>query len=252
MLAKRLVPCLDIKDGMVVKGTKFKDIKTVDDPVTLAKIYSDVGADELVFYDISASHEGRGTFLDIAKNVAENISIPFTIGGGIRTVDDFDAALKAGADKISINSSAVKNPQLIKEASLRFGAQCVVLSMDVLQTGDNKWEVVVNGGRIKTGMDAIEWAIKGENLGAGELVINSIDSDGVKDGYDIPLLKAIREVVQIPIIASGGAGTMEHFKDVFQESNVDAALAASVFHFGEIEIKDLKKYLQNNNIEMRL
>ncbi len=251
MLTKRIVPCLDVRDGKVVKGTKFKDIKEVDDPVKLAKFYNDNGADELVFYDITASHEGRGIFLDIVKETAKEVFIPFAVGGGVSTVDDFKALLRAGADKISINSSAVKNPDLIREASEKFGAQCVVLSIDAKKIGDKKWTVVINGGRVDTEMDVVEWAKKGVELGAGEIVLNSIETDGVKGGYDIELMQEVGKAVNVPLIASGGAGTKEHFRDVLKEGGADAALAASVFHFQEILIPELKEYLISEGIPMR-
>lgn len=251
MLTKRIVPCLDVKNGRVVKGQKFQGLQDVDDPVELAKFYSEIGADELVFYDITASNEQRNIFLDVVEKTAYNVYIPFTVGGGIRTVDDFNSVLRAGADKVSVNSAAVKNPNIIKEAALKFGRQCVVLSIDCKRNGQS-WEVYVNGGRTATGIDAIQWAKHGEELGAGELVLNSIDSDGVKGGFDIELNKVVSDLVKIPVIASGGAGTMEHFLDVFKNGKADAGLAASVFHFGEIDIKDLKKYLVENGINMRV
>jgi len=230
MLTKRIIPCLDVKNNMVVKGKKFKNIKILADPVELAKKYRDSGADELVFYDISATHEGRDIFLDTVRNIAKNIDIPFTVGGGIRTINDFTNALFAGADKISVNSAAVNNPELINEASNKFGNQCVVLSLDVKTVG-NQWKIYVNGGRKNTGLDAIQWAIEGVQRGAGELVINAIDEDGVQSGYAIDLMKAIAGVVSVPIIASGGAGKLEHFKDILTGDYVDGALAASVFHY---------------------
>lgn len=251
MISKRIIPCFDVRDGIVVKGTKFQDIKEVSEPIVLAKKYNAMGADELVFYDITASFEGRKLFTEIVEKIANEVFIPLTVGGGISTVEDFSRVLKAGADKVSINSSAVKNPQLISDAAKKFGSQCVVLSMDVKRV-DGKFMVFVKGGRENTGLDAIEWAIKGEALGAGELVINSMDVDGVKNGFDKELLQAIAKVVTIPIIASGGAGNMEHFKDVFQIEGVDAGLAASIFHYGEVEIPELKKYLKNENIPIRI
>ena len=250
MLTKRIIPCLDVKNDMVVKGKKFKDIQTLADPVVLAKKYRDSGADELVFYDISATHEGRNIFLDTVRNIAREIDIPFTVGGGIRTIDDFTQALFAGADKISINSAAVKNPDLINEAANKFGSQCVVLSLDVKAVGD-QWKIYVNGGRKDTGLDAIQWAIEGVERGAGELVINAIDEDGIQSGYAVDLMKAIAAAVNVPIIASGGAGKLEHFKEILTGDYVDGALAASVFHYNMIEIPKLKTYLTENNINVR-
>lgn len=251
MLTKRIIPCLDVDHGRVVKGVKFQGLQDVDDPVELAKHYSDIGADELVFYDITASSEKREIFLDVVERTAYNVYIPFTVGGGIRTIDDFNKVLRAGADKVSVNSAAVKDPDLITEAALKFGSQCVVLSIDAKRSGDS-WEVYINGGRTPTGIDAVEWAIRGKKLGAGELVLNSIDSDGVKNGFDLDLNRIVSEKVDLPVIASGGAGTMEHFADVFKEGKADAGLAASVFHFGEIDIKDLKRYLIAQGINMRI
>ena len=251
MLTKRIVPCLDVDHGRVVKGVKFQGLQDVDDPVELAKHYSDIGADELVFYDITASNEEREIFLDVVEKTAYNVYIPFTVGGGIRTIDDFNKVLRAGADKVSVNSAAVKNPQLITEAALKFGSQCVVLSIDAKRSGDS-WEVYVNGGRTPTGIDAVEWAVRGEKAGAGELVLNSSDADGVKTGFDLELNRVISESVTLPVIASGGAGTKEHFLEVFREGKADAGLAASVFHFGEIDIRELKKYLKENGVNMRI
>lgn len=251
LLTKRIVPCLDVDHGRVVKGVKFKGLQDVDDPVELAKFYSDAGADELVFYDITASNEKRDIFLDVVEKTAYNVYIPFTVGGGIRTIDDFNKVLRAGADKVSVNSSAVKNPDLITEAALKFGNQCVVLSIDAKRAGDS-WEVYINGGRTPTGIDAVEWAIRGEKLGAGELVLNSIDADGVKTGFDLELNRTVSQAVHLPVIASGGAGKKEDFLDVFREGKADAGLAASVFHFGEIDIRELKKYLKENGVNMRI
>jgi cyclase len=251
MLTKRIIPCLDVKNGRVVKGTNFTHLMDVDDPVSLASFYSDSGADELVFYDITASFEGRKLFSDVLKKVAENVFIPLTVGGGINSLDDFDRVLKCGADKVSVNSGAVANPQLIKEAAKRYGNQCVVLSMDV-KLVDGKYKVFSKGGRIPTDIDAVEWAKFGEDNGAGEIVVNSIDTDGVKHGFDLPMLTAICNAVNLPIIASGGAGCEQHFIDLFKNVNVDAGLGASVFHFKQIDIKDLKKLLKANNIEVRI
>lgn len=251
MITKRIIPCLDVRDGRVVKGTNFEGLKDVDDPVELAKYYNNSLADELVFYDITASYERRKLFVNVLEKVANEIFIPLTVGGGINTIKDFDMVLKSGADKVSVNSGAIKNPDLIREAAEKYGNQCVVLSIDIKRV-NGRYSVFSKGGREDTGIDAIEWAVKGEKNGAGELVINSIDTDGVKNGFDIELLKEIADNVSIPLIASGGAGNMEHFKDVFQVKGVDAGLAASIFHFKEIDIKELKEYLQKNNIKVRI
>jgi len=249
MLAKRIIPCLDVDKGRVVKGKKFKNIQDVDDPVSLGKRYSLEGADELVFYDITASYEERDIFLHIVEKIAQEVSIPFTIGGGIKEVEDFRKVLLAGADKVSVNSSAVRNPELIHNAAKKFGAQCVVLSIDAKREG-NSWSVYVKGGRENTGIDAVEWAKRGQELGAGEICINSIDTDGVKNGYDIQLIEKLNRELSIPIIASGGAGNMAHFSQVLR-NGADAALAASVFHYREIEIKELKEYLYTEKIPIR-
>jgi cyclase len=251
MLAKRIIPCLDVKDGRVVKGTNFTNLADVNDPVTLASFYSDSGADELVFYDITASSEGRKLFADVLKRVAENVFIPLTVGGGINTLDDFDRVLKCGADKVSVNSGAINNPSLISKAAVKYGNQCVVLSMDVKRV-NGKFVVFSKGGRVQTDLEAVSWAKFGEDSGAGELVVNSIDTDGVKGGFDIEMLSAICDKVNIPVIASGGAGNVQHFVDLFKSVNVDAGLGASVFHHKQILIKDLKKVLKQNNIEVRL
>ena len=251
MITKRIIPCLDVRDGRVVKGTNFEGLKDVDDPVELAKYYNNSLADELVFYDITASYEDRSLFVNVLKNVAKEIFIPLTVGGGINSIKDFDIVLKSGADKVSVNSGAIKNSNLIKEAAEKYGNQCVVLSIDIKRV-NGRYSVFAKGGREDTGIDAIKWAINGEKNGAGELVINSIDTDGVKNGFDIELLKEIADNVSIPLIASGGAGNMEHFKDVFAVKGVDAGLAASIFHYKEIDIKDLKEYLSKNNINVRL
>ena len=250
MLAKRIVPCLDVRDGRVVKGKQFKNIRDVDDPVTLGKFYSEQGADELVFYDITATHEKRNIFIDVVRAVAEAIDIPFTIGGGIASIDDFHQVLRAGADKVSVNSAAVMRPDLIREAALRFGSQCVVLSIDAKRDGRGGWQVYVEGGRKNTGIDAIAWAQQGVALGAGEICMNSMDADGEKAGFDLELNRRLATELPVPIIASGGAGTMEDFKRVF-DVGVDAALAASVFHFGQIPIPELKKYLSEEGVAMR-
>ncbi len=251
MIAKRIIPCLDIRDGKVVKGVNFKGVKDVDSPVNLAKRYNDEGADELVFYDITASFEGRQLFTDVLKQIAGEIFIPLTVGGAINTVQDFDRVLKAGADKVSVNSGAIKNANLISEAAKKYGNQCVVLSMDVARV-NGKYHVFAKGGREDVQIDAIEWAKKCEALGAGEIVLNSIDTDGVKNGFDLQMLKDLAKAVNIPIIASGGAGNKEHFKQLFEISGIDAGLAASIFHFKELEISDLKQYLAQNNIPVRI
>ena len=252
MITKRIIPCLDVKDGRVVKGVNFLGLADVSSPVKLAEFYSSCGADELVFYDITASFEGRKLFTDILTEVASKIFIPLTVGGGINTLDDFDRVLKCGADKVSVNSGAIKNPNLIYEAAQKYGDQCVVLSVDVKRV-DGKFCVFAKGGRENTGLDAIEWIKQGEKNGAGEIVVNSIDTDGVKQGFDIELLKIVNDVVNVPVIASGGAGNIQHFVDLFNEiPDIDAGLAASIFHFGEVEIKDLKQVLKDNNINVRL
>jgi len=252
MITKRIIPCLDVRNGKVVKGIKFEGVKDIEDPVKLAKIYNDMGADELVFYDITATNEGRKLFTDIVEQVANEVFIPLTVGGGINTLEDFDRVLKAGADKVSVNSGAIKNPDLIREAALKYGNQCVVLSIDVKRV-DGLFKIFLNGGRKETELDAIEWVKKCYELGAGEIVVNSIDMDGVKKGFDLELLKAISSVVNVPVIASGGAGKMEDFKILFENlPKVDAGLAASIFHFGEVKIPDLKKYLKDQNIKVRI
>ena len=251
MLAKRIVPCLDVRNGKVVKGINFIGIKEIDNPVELAKFYNKAGADELVFYDITASVEERKLFTDILKEVASQIFIPLTVGGGINTVDDFDRVLKAGADKVSVNSGAIKDPKLIEKAAKKYGNQCVVLSVDVKRV-DGKFKVFAKGGRENTGIDAIEWFVQGQENGAGEVVVNSIDNDGVKNGFDLELLSILSNKLSIPIIASGGAGNMEHFRELFKIKGVDAGLAASIFHFKEIEIMELKKYLRKNGVEVRI
>ncbi len=251
MITKRIIPCLDVRDGRVVKGINFTGIQDVANPVELAHFYNDSGADELVFYDITASHEGRALFTDVLKQVASEIFIPLTVGGGINTVGDFDRVLKCGADKVSVNSGAINNPELITEAAKKYGDQCVVLSMDIKRV-DGEFHIFKNGGRIDTGINAIEWAVDGEKRGAGELVVNSIDTDGIKQGFDIELLKEISSRVSIPVIASGGAGKKEDFVDLFNANWADAGLAASIFHRKELSIKELKTYLIENNIEMRI
>ena len=252
MITKRIIPCLDVRDGRVVKGTNFLGLRDVSSPVSLAEFYSDGGADELVFYDITASAEGRALFTDILTETASKVFIPLTVGGGINTLDDFDRVLKCGADKVSVNSGAIRNPALIKEAALKYGSQCVVLSADVKRV-NGEFRVFARGGRDDTGMEAISWIKKCVDNGAGEIVVNSIDTDGVKNGFDLPMLKAVCDAVNVPVIASGGAGSTEHFIELFKEiPTIDAGLAASVFHFGEIKISELKKSLAENNIEVRL
>ncbi len=252
MITKRIIPCLDVKNGRVVKGTNFQGLNDVSSPIELAKYYSDNGADELVFYDITASFEERRLFTDILCEVAKNVFIPLTVGGGINTVEDFDRVLKCGADKVSVNSGAIKNPELIREAAMKYGNQCVVISADVKRV-DGQFLVFAKGGRENTGMEAISWIKKCVELGAGEVVVNSIDTDGVKGGFDIELLKLVCEAVNVPVIASGGAGNIQHFVELFKEiPNIDAGLAASIFHFGEVKISDLKQELKNNNITVRL
>ncbi len=253
MYAKRIIPCLDIHNGRVVKGVNFVNLRDAGDPVEIAKLYNQAGADELVFLDITATHEARATVVELARRVAETVFIPFTIGGGIRTVEDFRLLLKEGADKISINSSAIRNPRLISDAADKFGRQCVVVAIDAKRREDGSgFNVYINGGRIDTGMDALEWAMEADRLGAGEILLTSMDCDGTKAGYDLELTRLISEHVSIPVIASGGAGTMEHFKDALTEGKADAALAASLFHFREIEIKDLKEYLHKEHVPVRL
>lgn len=250
MYAKRIIPCLDVKDGRVVKGTSFVNLRDAGDPVEAAIAYDKQGADELVFLDITASSDSRAIVTDMVSAVANSIFIPFTVGGGIRTVDDFTDILRAGADKVSVNSAAVKNPDIINEASYKFGSQCVVCAIDAKRTG-NSWEVYINGGRIPVGMDAVKWAVEAEKRGAGEILLTSMDCDGQKQGYDLELTKAVSESVGIPVIASGGAGALEHFYDAFTEGKADAVLAASLFHFGEIPIPVLKEYLDVKGISVR-
>lgn len=252
MITKRIIPCLDVKDGRVVKGVNFLGLADVSSPVKLAKFYSDSGADELVFYDITASAEGRALFTDILREVASTIFVPLTVGGGINTVDDFDRVLKCGADKVSVNSGAIKRPALIEDAAKKYGNQCVVISADVKRV-DGVFRVFAKGGRENTGMEAIDWIKHAVDLGAGEVVVNSIDTDGVKNGFDLEMLEKVLSVVNVPVIASGGAGSAEDFVTLFQRlPDIDAGLAASVFHFGEIDIKDLKRELKRNNINVRL
>ncbi len=251
MHAKRVIPCLDVKEGRVVKGTSFVDLRDAGDPVEAAVEYDRQGADELVLLDITASAEGRGTMVELVREVARHIFIPFTVGGGIRTVEDFQELLRAGADKISVNSAAFRNPQLIQDAARRFGSQCVVCAIDAKRREEGGWTVFLNGGRIDTGKDAVAWAIKAVELGAGEILLTSMDCDGQKDGYDLELTQAVSKRVSVPVIASGGAGKLEHFYDAFERGWADAVLAASLFHFGEIRIPDLKAYLASRNIPVR-
>ncbi len=252
MFTKRIIPCLDCKDGRVVKGTNFVNLRDGGDPVEVATLYDKSGADELVFLDITASSDGRNTTVDLVRKVAEKLFIPFTVGGGIRTVEDFKVLLREGADKISINSAAIMNPTLISEAADKFGSQCVVVAIDAKRQPDGHWSIYKNGGRVDMHMDAVEWAMKAEKLGAGEILLTSMDCDGTKAGYDIELTRAIADSVSIPVIASGGAGTMEDFYDAFTKGKADAALAASLFHYKELEIGDLKKYLSDKGIPMRM
>ncbi len=251
MITKRIIPCLDVRDGRVIKGKNFTGIQDVNDPVELAKYYNDTGADELVFYDITASVEQRSLFTEVLRRVASQIFIPLTVGGGINTVEDFARVLSCGADKVSVNSGAIRNPELIAQAAQKYGNQCVVLSMDVKRV-NGKFHIFAKGGREDTGMDAIDWAMRGEQNGAGELVVNSIDTDGVKQGFDLGMLEEISRHVRIPIIASGGAGKKEDFSELFRLKGVDAGLAASIFHYKELVIRDLKQYLKAQQIETRV
>lgn len=252
MLTKRIIPCLDVHAGRVVKGVNFVNIRDAGDPVEIAAVYDKAGADELTFLDITASSDARNIMLDVVKRVAEQVFIPFTVGGGIRTVEDFREILKAGADKISVNSAALKRPELISEAAWRFGSQCVVVAIDAKRREDGSgWDVYLNGGRVNTGRDAVEWAVEAEKRGAGEILLTSMDCDGTKNGYDIELTRKVSDNVKIPVIASGGAGTMEHFYEALTEGRADAVLAASLFHYKEMEIMDLKKYLKKKGIEVR-
>ena len=251
MYAKRIIPCLDIKDGRVVKGVNFVDLRDAGDPVEVAAAYSREGADEVVFLDITATHEGRATVVDLAARVAEQLSIPFTVGGGIRTVEDFHDILRQGADKISINSAAIERPGLISEAAERFGSQCVVVAIDARRREGGGWDVYKHGGRLNTGLDALEWAVRAEKLGAGEILLTSMDCDGTKAGYDLELTAAVSERVGIPVIASGGAGSMEHFAEALLQGKADAVLAASLFHYHEVDIGALKTYLAARGIPVR-
>lgn len=251
MLAKRIIPCLDVQDGKVVKGVNFVGIREVGDPVECAVEYDRQGADEITFLDITATHEGRSTMIDVVRNTARKVFVPLTVGGGIRTVDDFREILRAGADKISVNSAAVRNPQLIHDAAERFGSQCVVVAIDAKRRPDGGFTVVVNGGRIDMKLDAIEWARTCEQLGAGELLLTSMDTDGCRNGFDLELTNAVTEAVHIPVIASGGCGSLEHFSEVFEKTGADAALAASLFHFRELTVEQVKDHLSSRHIPVR-
>ena len=251
MLAKRISPCLDVKDGRVVKGVNFVGLRDAGDPVELAKYYSDAGADEIVFLDITATHEARKTVADVVERTAEQVFVPLTVGGGIRTLEDFQVLLRAGADKISVNSAAVRDPELIARAAERFGSQCVVLAIDAKRRENGRFEVVVNGGRVFTGLDAVEWAREGERLGAGEILLTSMDADGTKAGFDLDMTRTVTQAVSIPVIASGGCGSLEHFAQVFEQTGCDAALAASLFHFGELTVEQVKAYLADRQIPVR-
>lgn len=252
MLTKRIIPCLDVNMGRVVKGINFINLKDVGDPVEIADFYNKEGADEIVFLDITATHEGRKTMIDVVRRTAEKVFIPLTVGGGIKGIDDFKEILRAGADKISINSAAVRDPELIARAASKFGSQCVVVAIDGRKTDKGGYNVVVNGGRIDTGLDLLKWAKRVEQLGAGEILLTSMDADGTKNGYDIEMTEAVCSQVNIPVIASGGCGSLEHFKEVFVKTSADAALAASLFHYKELTINEVKKYLQKSGIEVRL
>ena len=251
MHTKRIIPCLDVKQGRVVKGVKFVNIKDAGDPVEMAQLYSEKGADELVFLDITASSDKRNIMIDVVERAGDVVFIPFTVGGGLRNIEDIKAILRAGADKVSLNTSAVQKPDLLKESSKVFGSQCIVLAIDAKRKGES-WEVYTHGGRVSTGMDAVEWAKKAENLGCGEILLTSMDADGTKNGYDIPLTKAISEAVNIPVIASGGTGNAEHIYEVLTKGKADAALAASIFHYEEHSIRKVKEYLRSKNVSVRL
>ncbi len=253
MFTKRIIPCLDVKDGRVVKGINFVDLKDAGDPVEVAKAYDKAGADEVVFLDITASSDQRNTVVDMVRRVAENVFIPFTVGGGIRTVEDFKAILREGADKISVNSAAIDNPKLISDAAEKFGSQCVVVAIDAKKRADGSgWNIYKHGGRIDVGKDAVEWAMEAERLGAGEILLTSMDCDGTKAGYDIDLTRAISSAVSVPVIASGGAGEKDHFYEALTIGGADAALAASLFHYKELEIMELKKYLSEKGVSVRM
>ncbi len=251
MLAKRIIPCLDVREGKVVKGVKFEGVRDVGDPVELAEVYNRQGADEIVFYDITASYEKRGVMLDVVRETAKRVFVPLTVGGGIKTVDDIRDTLRAGADKVSVNSQAVKNPQLIKDGADIFGSQCICVGIDAKKVSEGKWTVYINGGRVNMGIDLIDWVKRVEELGAGEICLNSIDADGTKEGFDLPMLKAVCEAVNIPVIASGGAGKLADFNEVFEKTGATAALAASLFHFGELTVEEIKDDCRSKNVIMR-
>lgn len=251
MYTKRIIPCLDVKDGRVVKGTNFVGLRDAGDPVELAARYDTERADELVLLDITASHEKRNTMVQVVSDCASQVFIPFTVGGGIRTAEDMRAMLKSGADKISLNTAAIQHPEIIREGAERFGRQCIVLAVDARRSGDHKWEIYTHGGRKPTGIDCLEWVKRGVELGAGEILLTSMDADGTKDGYDIPLTRAVSEAVDVPVIASGGAGELSHFYEVLTEGKADAVLAASVFHYGRFTVREVKEYLKSHGVEVR-
>lgn len=251
MYTKRIIPCLDVKDGRVVKGTNFVGLRDAGDPVELAARYDMERADELVLLDITASHEKRNTMVQVVSDCASQVFIPFTVGGGIRTAEDMRAMLKSGADKISLNTAAIQHPEIIREGAERFGRQCIVLAVDARRSGDHKWEIYTHGGRKPTGIDCLEWVKRGVELGAGEILLTSMDADGTKDGYDIPLTRAVSEAVNVPVIASGGAGELSHFYEVLTEGKADAVLAASVFHYGRFTVREVKEYLKSHGVEVR-
>jgi len=252
MLTKRIIPCLDVNHGRVVKGVRFRNLRDAGDPTELAKVYEQQGADEIVFLDIGASPEGREAMFDVVRRTAENLFIPLTVGGGMRSLQDMERMLRCGADKIAINTAAVENPQLVRLASQRFGSQCIVIAIDAKSTGTGRWEVYTHGGGKPTGLDAVEWAIRVEELGAGEILLTSMDADGTQQGYDISLTKAVCDAVNVPVIASGGAGEAEHIYEVFAKTGADAALAASIFHFGKYTVEEVKRYLKERGIPVRL
>lgn len=252
MLAKRIIPCLDVKDGRVVKGVKFLNLRDAGDPVEIAKKYSEEGADEITFLDITASHEKRNTMIDVVERTASEVFVPLTVGGGVRTVEDVRALLLAGADKVAINTAAVRDPQFVREAANSFGSQCIVVAIDARKTDEEKWEVFTHGGRNPTGIDAVEWAVKMESCGAGEILLTSMDKDGTKDGYDLKLTKAVAESVTVPVIASGGVGNLQHMVDGVSEGKADAVLCASIFHYGEYKITEAKQYMKEKGLEVRI